>query len=578
MLATVQERISNWNPQLVREIKGRWQGRNIAIAVGASLLSQVLIYLGFRDELPTAANRINRYCLGTPPVEELSPTQFHNPPNNYCVENPAGNFAINWELWWLDIFTWLTLSFVIVLLVAGTYVLINDLSKEQQKGTLSFIRLSPRSVSNLLIGKLLGVPILIYTVLLFAFPLHLWAGIAAKIPVSLILGFDLVVIASCVFFYSVALLYGLVTTGLSGMQSWLGTGLVFVFLLMATKAGYNNVLVNHNPYDWLTLFYPGKLLPYLIGETPHSLDTIGYFNLKDAIALQWYQLPVWNHAYSAIALLIVNYAWWTYWAWQGLQRRFRNPHTTLVSKQNSFWFTGSMTVSLLGFISPQAGDPGYVSHQLLENFQIFFGLQLVVFLLLIAALSPHRQTLQDWARYRYQKNDQATRNLLVDLMRGEYSPANGAIALNLLSNLMIITPAIVFLPLDNYHLSLLGMALIVSSAFLIYACIAQLFLLMKTPKRSLFATIAVSTLIFVPGMLGKILPFPPIVSLTFFPITATANLPQSMILLTLLAQWGVIISCNIQLTRQLKKAGASRTQALFTQQKTTSHRLHQNAG
>ena len=577
MLATVKERISNWNPQLVREIKGRWKGRNLVIAVGASLLSQALIYLGFREELPKTANHMNRYCVGTPPADELSAAQFHNPPNNYCLENAAGNFVINWELWWLDVFTWLSVSFLIVLLVAGTYVLISDLSQEQQKGTLSFVRLTPRSVTNLLAGKILGVPILIYTVMLLAFPLHLWAGMAAKIPVSLILGWDLAVIASCIFFYSVALLYGLVTTGFSGMQSWFGTGIVFVFLLMATKAGYSNALVNHNPFDWLSLFYPGKLLPYLIGETPHSLDTIGYFNLKETAALKWYGLPLWNNAYSAIALLIVNYAWWTYWAWQGLQRCFRNAHATLFSKQKSFWFTGSITVSLLGFMYPEAGDPDYVSHELLDNFHILFGIEVAVFLFLIAALSPHRQTLQDWARYRYQKNDKQTRNLLADLMRGEYSPANGAIALNLIANGLLITVAIGFLPLENHRLSLLGMLLLTGSALLIYASIAQLFLLMKTPKRSLFATVAVSTLMVVPGMLGTIVPLPQMVSLTFFPIAANAYIPPTLIFFTLAAQWVVIISCNIQLTRQLKKAGASSTKSLFSEPKTTPRRLPQNA-
>jgi len=577
MLATVKERISNWNPQLVREIKGRWKPRNLVIAVGGSLLSQALIYLGFREELPSTANQMNRYCVGTPPADELNAAQFHNPPNNYCLENSAGNFVINWELWWLDVFTWLSVFFLIVLLVAGTYVLISDLSQEQQKGTLSFVRLTPRSVSNLLAGKILGVPVLIYTVMLLVFPLHLWAGMAAKIPVSLILGWDLVVVASCVFFYSAALLYGLVTTGLNGMQSWLGTGIVFAFLLMATKAGYSNALVNHNPFDWLTLFYPGKLLPYLIGETPHSLETIGYFNLKEAAALKWYGLPLWNHASSAIALLIVNYAWWTYWAWQGLQRCFRNSHGTLFSKQKSFWFTGSITVSLLGFMYPQTGDPEYVSAELLENFPILFGIEFAVFLFLIAALSPHRQTLQDWARYRHQKNDKPTRNLPADLMRGEYSPAGGAIALNLATNSLLIMIAIGFLPLENHRLFLGGMVLLTSSALLIYASLAQLLLLMKTPKRGIFATVAVSTLMVVPAMLDNIFPLPPIVSLTFFPIAAGAHIPSNLLFLTLVAQWAVIISCNIQLTRQLKKAGASSTKSLFSQQKTTPPRLPENA-
>jgi len=556
MLEAARSRISDWNPQLVREIKGRWKGRNLSIAVVASLLSQLLIYLGFREELPATVNRINRYCIGTPPVEDLSAAQMHNPPHNYCLEDTAGNLIINWPLWWLDLFTWLTAAFLIVLLAAGTYLLISDLAKEEESGTLNFVRLSPRSTTNLLVGKILGVPILIYTVIVLALPLHLVAGLAAEIPLTLILGFDLVVVASCAFFFSAALLYGLVTAGLGSFQAWLGTGIVLLFLWLATLGGYGNSLVSNNPSDWLALFYPGKALPYLIGQTPHSLDTIGYFNLKDAMTLHWYNFPVWNHASSAIALLIINYAWWTYWVWHGLNRRFHNAHATLLSKPKSYWFTGSVTVSLLGFMTLE-------DYSIVRNFQIFFAIELMVFLLLIVALSPHRQTLQDWARYRHQKHRKGTRNLVADLMRGDESPANGAIALNLLSNLLIITPALLFFPLGNDRISVLATVLSVSSAFLAYACIAQLVLLMKTQKRSIFAIIIVSSVMFIPTAVGSILQLPSVLTFAFFPIATGQILSTTGLGLTLLAQWVVIISCTLQLTRQLKQAGESNTKVLL---------------
>jgi hypothetical protein len=76
-------------------------------------------------------------------------------------------------------------------------------------------RLSPQSTESILTGKLLGVPILIYLVAVVAVPFHLWAGVAAKIPLGQILTFYGVLAASCIFFYSAALLYGIVS-------SWLG--------------------------------------------------------------------------------------------------------------------------------------------------------------------------------------------------------------------------------------------------------------------------------------------------------------------------------------------------------------------
>ncbi|AFZ50439.1 hypothetical protein [Dactylococcopsis salina] len=551
MLQAARSSISNWNPQLVRELKGRWKNRNISLAILASFFTQFFIYLNFQNKIPNEYHRTSRYCIGNPPTEELSVSQMYNPPNNYCLED----LVINWQLWWLDLFTWLSVFGIIILLVAGTYILISDLAKEEQTGTLSFVRLSPRSVSNLLIGKILGAPLIIYGVILLGLPLHLLSGIKAEIPVSLILGFYLVVMASCAFFFSAALLYGLVTTGLGTFQSWLGTGIVLFFLFAMSQGGYNNFWINHNPSDWVTLFYPGKILPYLIGETPHSLDTIGYFNLKEAQSLTWYGFPVWNNAYGTIALLVINYSWWTYWVWQGLKRRFHNAQNSLLSKEKSYWFTGSLTVSLIGFMV--ASD-----QNLAMNFRVLLTIELLAFLLLIFALSPHRQTLQDWARYRYQKNEKVTRNLITDLMRGEQSPATAAIALNLLSNILIITPAIIFLPLGNDRLSVFATVLLTSSSFLIYACITQLFLLMKTPKRGIFAIVAVGSVMLIPTLIDTILPLPAIISLAFFPIAESLFSTPAVMFFNLLAQWVVITLCSFQLTRQLKQAGQSETKLL----------------
>jgi len=58
------------------------------------------------------------------------------------VDN-QGNFVINWQMWWLDLFTWLSLIGIFALLVAGTYLLISDLAHEERQDTLNFIRLSP---------------------------------------------------------------------------------------------------------------------------------------------------------------------------------------------------------------------------------------------------------------------------------------------------------------------------------------------------------------------------------------------------------------------------------------------------
>jgi ABC-type Na+ efflux pump permease subunit len=121
----------------------------------------------------------------------------------------------------------------------------SDLGHEESRGILNFIRLSPQSPENILVGKLLGVPILLYVVAVLAVPLHLWAGLAAQISLIRILSFYGVLIAACFFFYSAALLFSLVSSWLGGFQAWLGSGGVLIFLFLAIFKPIDNTL-----FDW----------------------------------------------------------------------------------------------------------------------------------------------------------------------------------------------------------------------------------------------------------------------------------------------------------------------------------------
>src|SRR4028118_376861 len=191
------DKIGNWNPQLFREIKGRLNIGNMAIASAFSLSGQLLLLMYYSAQIPvTPANReyaypiYHRFCL------------FKNA-NSYekeCVRDALGNLAIDWPMWWLEIFTWLSILSVLALLVAGTYILVSDLDKEERRGTLNFIRLSPQSAKTIFLGKILGVPILLYLAAILTVPLHLYAGLAAQIPLNEILCFYIAVAASCAFF------------------------------------------------------------------------------------------------------------------------------------------------------------------------------------------------------------------------------------------------------------------------------------------------------------------------------------------------------------------------------------------
>ncbi|NER07912.1 MAG: hypothetical protein F6K17_37860, partial [Okeania sp. SIO3C4] len=88
--------LSNWNPQLFREIKGRLKVKNVAIAISASLLCQFLVMIIFLAMLP------KEYSDG-----------------------------------WLDIFKTLNWIFLAVILIGGVYMLVADIAKEKRLGTLN---------------------------------------------------------------------------------------------------------------------------------------------------------------------------------------------------------------------------------------------------------------------------------------------------------------------------------------------------------------------------------------------------------------------------------------------------------
>ncbi|NJM74219.1 MAG: ABC transporter permease, partial [Scytonema sp. RU_4_4] len=163
-----------------------------------------------------------------------------------------------------------------------------------------------------------------------------------------------------------------------------------------------------------------------------------------------------------------------------------------------------------------------VNDQIQQNVIWLVLFNVVLLFGLIAILSPHRQTIQDWARYRHhnlfshQTSHQTShRNVwrnswLLDLILGEKSPSLVAIAIHLV---MVTTPLVVWIllapVLNVQHTSnlnwlinhvgrfnaILGVALFMT-LMMIYATIAQRMLLMKTTKRSFWAIGTIGTLIF----------------------------------------------------------------------------------
>jgi len=552
------DKIGNWNPQLFREIKGPLNIGNMAIASAFSLIAQLLLFMYYSAQIPVIPPNskptdplyfYNRFCV-------LGTGNAYHAEGRGCVRDALGNFAINWPMWWLEIFIWLSILSVLGLLVAGTYMLVSDLDKEERRGTLNFIRLSPQSAKTIFLGKIIGVPILLYLATILAVPLHLYAGLAAQIPLNEILFFYTAVAASSALFYSTAMLFGLTTSWLGGFQPWLASAMVFVVF------GISGRPLTRTALDVLHFLSPLAMLRYQL----FRVDKTDFDSLIENLdKLQWFYSPVGTNIASGLVLSLLVCGTGTYWMWQGWQRRFPNPSATVLSKRQSYLLVICCQVIFLGF-ALQSNSPANI------NLICLLILNLLMFLALIAALTSDRQSLYDWARYRKQIVPSSQklwrRYLLLDLIWSEKSPAVVAIAINFLSSVIILTPWALLEKTENNGFAGVIFCL---NLILIYAAITQLFLFTKTRNPEIWAACTVGSALLLPPLILSMLLLTPgkapilWLSSTFgsFLFSSSVVGSENTIFISILSQWSVFVLLNLKLSWQLKLAGESASKALL---------------
>ncbi|MFM9268311.1 hypothetical protein [Tychonema sp. BBK16] len=562
MTLNLLDQIGNWNPQLFREIKGRLKMGSIAIASAFSLGPQLLLFMYYRAQLPVAFRNTegtepiyNRFCV----LKATTDTK----PGTKCLTDTLGNLVIDWQKWSVEIFIWLSIFSVLTLLVAGTYMLVSDLDKEERRGTLNFIRLSPQSANTIFLGKIFGVPILLYLAAILVIPLHLYSGLTAQIPLLEILGFYMAVVASCSLFYSTAMLFGLTTSWLGGFQPWLASGIaLFVFVISTVK-------LTVSAGDLGTFVSSIGILRYLVSGTIDQYD-FGSLGV-DIDKLQWFYLPIGKNIVSGLVLSLSICGIGTYWMWQGWQRRFPNPTTTVFSKRQSYFAVICCQPIILGF-ALQSNSIGYG-----KDFPLL-ALNLIMFLIVIASLTSDRQSLYDWARYRQQIVPSGhklwRRYPLLDLVWSEKSPAIVAIAINLLSSSLIVICGLIYklkTKMETFDINLFWGIIFGINLILIYAAITQLFLFLKTRNQEIWAAGTICGAILLPpvilSMLLLTLEKAPVFWLsTTLPIFWTSSAYMEFgttILLSILSQWTILALLNLKLRSQLKLAGQSASRALL---------------
>jgi hypothetical protein len=447
------------NPQLLRELRARFKLGGVGATIGIVLMLQVLIVLFFVFRL--SDNLSDEYCLS-----KLT---------NACAK-------VDWRKWWADLFKILTIFIPYVICIPGIYALTNDISQEAQKGTLNFLRLSPRSSYNILLGKLIGVPILGYVSLALMMPLQLLAAALGSIPIGFLLSFYAILIAETVVLFLIAMFIGFSSRSNQSASMGNAQGLVAVifsifFVLPTSQTLYLITLGQAFRGDWLSM---GSLA-----------------------IIKWFGASLSSGVIVPHLFCLANFALISCWLWSALQRSFQNPTATLLSKLHSYGIMLYGGVLLLGFVFSEDATLKYGSVAFMATASIF-----LTMVLLFAVATP-RQILLDWLRNRQEvalvnrseaRSPASQRSEQIrDLILGEKSPGITAIGVNLLiasSVMLIMLPR---LGSKEFSHALIAMLLTITLV-VNYGLLVQLMLMMKTPKRNVWAFGSLAFVVVVPGM------------------------------------------------------------------------------
>jgi hypothetical protein len=555
------DRVGNVNPQLFRELKERLTIRNIVIASAIALTIQSLILFHYNTQLPPAptydltyaraygvpkklVTHFNNYCTGKFINKDLmmdQPSEYAGTNrNDLCTVNLAGDLIIDWQKWWSDVCIdsgWVLFS---GLILGSVYMLVADLLQEEKRGTMNFIRLSPRSPREIFIGKILGVPVLVYLAVAEMVPLHLLSGINGGASLGIIASWYIAIGSFWFLLSSASILYVL----LGGAQAILTT--------MAVSA----------PIGLLFLKDQNKHLNF--GSGYEYGWGSGY----------WFGLPVLENSTGMYGFESIVFIITSYWIWQALERRYLNPQATAISKVQSHLINIGLQILVAGFaISYSMISPS--SHA--ANIALLAAIDFTLLVLSTLLLLPSKQSLQDWSRYRRERATSQNRKfwqreLFQDLLFNDQSPALLSIAINIGVSMLLWIPVSLYLSSDSgigfKFLACIGFG---ASLVLIYATIAHLVLFLNVKKHNLWTMGIIAVVVTLPigvaliissgrtptGLAAFILLFSP------FAPAGVFGLPGEIIFAAFTAQLAMLAVLTRQLQRKLQISGQSHTKTLL---------------
>jgi hypothetical protein len=443
------------------------------------------------------------------------------------------------QKWWLDVFISVSRVFPLGLVLGAVYLIAADLAREQKCGTLDLLRLSPQSTKEIIGGKILAVPILVYVATVIAVPLHLWAGFNA--------GGDFLSIGS--WYLAIGSLWFLMS-GTAALSALLGIPAILTTMVVAYPI-------------WLVI----NELNYFTSAT---IARASWLNDKARIAISWFGFPVTSNAIWIDLLFIICCTLTSYIVWQALERRYLVPSATVISKVQSYLFSCYFHIIIAGFVIPFVlGVSNYQLRPWTKSFftwkvvSTFLILDLLALLISIPMLLPSKQAMQDWSRYC------GDRDLIKDLIIDDRSPALLAIAINVGMAVVLWAPiSIIYYyslsPDFQEFTTLLSCVLLVAIALLIYAAIAHLCLFINSRKRGVMTIGIIASMAILPLSIPNVLfsnRIPAGLSAILFLLSplATVVAPLKVIhiaaeifLVPIIIQLGILAVLTWQLYRKLR--------------------------
>jgi hypothetical protein len=509
------DKIGDFNPQLLRELKSRLSWRNGLMSIGISAVTQLLLLLAHYAKLPQGARydyySVKDYCLKAMDIERE------------CTVDSLGKVLINWPKWWGDISYGLSWFMVYGVMLGGVYLLASSLAQEEKRGTLDFIRLTPQPASNIFIGKLLGVPFLVYLGVALALPLQFYGAKQANISIAHLLSWDLLMAFVAVMLYMGAMLATMWFKAQSILLTAAAASAIYPVIYFSLHWHQNQNYSYHSNIAWYGIPNSDRLLFYGV--------------------------------YTALA------AGGIYWLYQSLKRRYLQPKSIVLSKAQSYLWSLLFNLFLLGFYfgTGNSVNPGGFSVPF-HGRNSYGDMILAVFgfawlMLLVPMLLPSRQALAEWARHGHV----STKKILSSLLWQDKSPATLAVAINMaIAAVVWLIPCMFVVSCTEFLQILMGMLMMITLVT-IYSSIAHWVMFWPIANRPGWTLGLIAGLIFGPSIAAINISGASEMLYLFTPFlwNSVRYAPIGLVILVLALQLAALAWLTVKLGQTLKKVGRS---------------------